>query len=183
MRLRRTLAVPVMLLVCACAARPAAVVGQTTGAGGAARPAGGGVEMIRPAELFADFPGVRLGMSLREARAAVEKAGARTVVSKDGTQMTWDGKFGGMDGRATVLFRKGSGVWEMAVLVYAFDRRQELFAQMSRRIGDRHGDAKEVSDTSADTSKVWRLKGGVVIELRLVKDDDSPVIDVHWVKE
>ncbi|HEX8688056.1 MAG TPA: hypothetical protein VF654_16210, partial [Pyrinomonadaceae bacterium] len=147
MRLGRALAMSVTLLVCACAARPAALCVHTPGAGGAAKRAGGGAEMIRPAELFADFPGLRLGMSLREAKAAVEKAGVRPVVSRDETRMTWDGKFDGMDGRATVLFKKGSGVYEVAVLVYAFDKRQEVFAEMSRKIGDRHGDAKEASDT------------------------------------
>ncbi len=180
MRLRRMLALSMMLLVCSCTA---ALVGQTPGGGGAGKQAGGEAEVIRPGELFAGFPGLRLGMSLQEARAEAEKAGVRPVVSGDGARMTWDGKFGGMDGRATALFKKGDGLWEMAVLVYAFEKRQEVFAQLSGRIADRHGDAKEVSETSVDTSKVWRPKGGVVVELRLVKDDDSPVIDVHWVKE
>lgn len=174
MRLERGLVVFLALLAFACAPRTAAArAGQ----------AGGEVEMLQPSDLFPHFPELRWKMSLQAAKDAVEKTGAHPFASGGAEhRLTWDGKFGEMDGRATILFKEGSGLYEIAVIVYALDKRQEVFEQMSRRISDRHGEAKEVSDTSVDTSKLWRLKDGTAIELRLIKDEDSPVIDVHWVR-
>lgn len=185
MRLNRKVITLILLLVCSCPARPAAAPGvRASGASGASGQAGDEVKMLGPSDLFSDFPALEWGMSIEEARAAVEKAGAHPLVSRsDEGQLTWDGKFGGMDGRATVIFKKGTGIYEIAVIAYAYDKRQEVFERFLRKLVDRHGEAKETSDTSTDTSKVWRLKNGFAIELRLIKDDDSPVIDVHWVKE
>jgi hypothetical protein len=182
MRFEWVFGILIMLLACGCA--PAVLVGQASGPSSVTKLAAEEVEMLQPSDLFPDFPGLRWEMSLQEAKETVEKAGAHPIVSGGAERrLTWDGKFGGMDGRATILFKKDSGIYEIAVLVYALDKRQEVFAQMSRKIGNRHGETKEVSDTSIDTSKVWRLKNGFTIELRLIKDDDSPVVDVHWVRE
>ena len=184
MRLNRKCVAFILLLVFSCPARTAAAPSvQASGASSAASQAGDEVKMLGPSDLFNDFPTLEWGMSIEEAKAAVEKAGAHPLVSRsDEGQLTWDGKFGGMDGRATVILKKGRGIYEIAVIVHAFDKRQEVFEQFLRKLVDRHGEAKETSDTSVDTSKVWRLKNGFAIELRLIKDDDSPVIDVHWVK-
>lgn len=171
-------------MLCACPSRTAAAPGvQASGASSPAKQAGAEAKMIEPSDIFPNFPALEWGMSVQEVSDAVKKTGANPLVSRsDKNQLTWDGKFGDMDGRATVLFKDGSGIYEIAVIVHAFDKRREVFEQWSRKISDRHGDSKEVSDTSIDTSKVWRLKDGFAIELRLIKDDDSPVIDVHWVK-
>ena len=184
MLLNRKVVTLFLLLAFACPARPAVVPGvQESGASSPSKQAGDEAKMLGPSDIFADFPALEWGMKIREVADAVKKAGANPLVSKsDKSQLTWDGKFGGMDGRATIIFDNGSGVRQIALIVYALDRQREVFEQFSRKIGDRHGDSKEVSDTSVDTSKVWRLKDGFVIELRLIKDDDSPVIDVHWVK-
>jgi hypothetical protein len=173
-RLNRKVVGLILLLACVSPARPAVVTGVQANVE---------AKMIGPSDIFKDFPALRWGMSIKEVGDAVKKAGANPLVSRsDKNQLTWDGKFGGMDGRATVICEKGSGVRQMGVIVHAFEKQRELFEQLSRKISERHGDAKEVSDTSVDTSKVWRLKDGFVIELRLIKDDDSPVIDIHWVK-
>lgn len=185
MRFKRNFVIVIMLSVCSCVTWPTSTLSdQASDVSSTVRTEGDEVEMLQPSDLFPDFPQLRWGMNLQEAKEAIEKAGAHPLVSKsDKNQLTWDGKFGGMDGRATLLFKKEYGIYEIAVLVYALDKRQEVFAQMSRKIGEKHGDAKEASDTSIDTSQLWRLKNGFVIELRLIKDVDSPVVDVHWVKE
>ena len=184
MRVNRKVVGLILLLACARPVRPAVAPNvQASGAGSGAKQTGVEAKMIEPSDIFPNFPALEWGMNIQEAVDAVKRTGANPLVSKsDKNQMTWDGKFGGMDGRATVLFEEGSGVRQVGVIVQAFDKRQEVFEQLSRKISDRHGEAKETSDTSVDTSKVWRLKDGFVIELRLIKDDDSPVIDVHWVK-
>jgi hypothetical protein len=140
--------------------------------------------MLEPSDIFRDFPEIRLGMSFQDAKKAIEKTGAHPVgFRKAQTELAWDGTFGGMSGRGTVLFKEGSGAYEIAVIVHALDKRKEVFGRWLKIIVERHGAAKEEQDTSIDTSKVWRLKNGVALELRLIKDDDSPVVDIHWVKE
>jgi hypothetical protein len=135
----------------------------------------------QPQDFFKDFPGLKFGMSFAEARKAVEATGAQPVGSdKSQTELTWDGKFNELNGRATLLFKPNFGLWEIAVVVYAMEKRKELFSQWTSRIVDKHGPATE-SDTTTDTSRLWKLKDNVLLELRLIKDDNSPVIDIHWV--
>jgi hypothetical protein len=144
----------------------------------------GGDQMIQPSDVFKDFPELRWGMSFEDAGKAIEKTGAHPVGRRGAkTELAWDGTFDGMSGRATVLFKEGSGAYEIAVIVHAFDKRKEVFERWVKLIVERHGAAKEAQDNSIDASRVWRLKDGVALELRLIKDDDSPVIDIHWVKE
>ena len=58
-----------------------------------------------------------------------------------------------------------------------------VFETWLQKLTERHGAAKETSDNSIYISHVWRLKNGFVIELRSLKDTESPVVDIHWVKE
>ena len=140
-------------------------------------------QMLQPVDLFHDFPEIRWGMSWQEAKQAIEKMGAHPVAFKNTrTELAWDGAFDGMNGRGTVLFKESGEIYEIAVIVHALDKREEVFEQLRLKIVKKHGVATEEKDTSIDTSKVWRLKNGFIIELRLIKDDDSPVIDIHWVK-
>jgi hypothetical protein len=142
------------------------------------------VKMIEPSDLFRGFPAVAWGMSFADARRAIEKAGARPVRAheRDVSELVWTGKFEGMDGRARVHFKEGGGLDDVAVGVYAFERRGEVFDAWLRRLTGRHGKAAEESDNETYTSKVWRLGDGFVIELRSLKDPNSPVVDIHWVK-
>lgn len=142
------------------------------------------VKMLEPSDLFPAFPAVAWGMSFEDARRAIEKAGARPVRAhrSDASELVWTGKFDGMDGRARVHFREGGGLDDVVVGVYAFERRGEVFESWLRRLTERHGKPAEESDNEISTSKVWRLKNGFVIELRSLKDPNSPVVDVHWVK-
>ena len=142
------------------------------------------VKMLQPSDFFRDFPAVSWGMSFSDARRAIERAGARPVRAheRDVSELVWTGKFEGMDGRARVHFKEGGGLDDVAVGVYAFERRGEIFASWLRRLTERHGKATEESDNETYTSKVWRLRNGFVIELRSLKDPNSPVVDIHWVK-
>lgn len=161
----------------------AALSCQSPVAGGATKTPAAEGRMIEPSDLFRDFPEIGWGMSFREVKQAIEKTGAHPVGFKNyETELAWDGTFNGMSGRGTVLFKEGGGVYEVAVIVYAMDKRKEVYEQLMKKIIERHGAANDGEDTSIATSKVWRLKNGFAIELRLLKDDNSPVIDVHWVK-
>jgi hypothetical protein len=140
-------------------------------------------QMLQPADLFQDFPEINWDMSWAETYMAIEKMGFNPIAfKKTQTELAWNGKFGGMDGRGTVLFKENGRMYEIAVIIYALDKRKEMFEQLKMKIEKKHGAAKEGQDTSIATSKVWKLKNGYIIELRLIKDDDSPVIDIHWVK-
>jgi hypothetical protein len=172
------------LLLCLSATlRVTAARGQSPDAA-ATKPDADEVKMLQPSDFFRDFPAVTWGMSFADARRAIEKAGARPVRAheRDVSEMVWTGKFAGMDGRARVHFREGGGLDDVAVGVYAFEKRAEVFASWLRRLTERHGKAAEESDNETYTSKVWRLKNGFVIELRTLKDPNSPVVDIHWVK-
>lgn len=158
--------------------------GQSPGAGAAAKSESDEVKMLEPSDFFPDFPAVSWGMSFADARRAIEKAGARPVRAheRDVSELVWTGKFEGMDGRARVYFGERGQLHDVAVGVYAFERRAEVFGAWLRRLTERHGKPSEESDNEISTSKVWRLKNGFVIELRSLKDPNSPVVDIHWVK-
>lgn len=138
---------------------------------------------IQPSDFFVAFPDLRFGMSFPEAKKLIEKTGASPVAfGSSQSELTWDAAFNKMNGRATVFFKDAEGLSEIAVLVYAMDKRRELFEEWSKKILEKQGAPTE-SDTSQATSRLWKLKTGFTIELRLIKDENSPVVDIHWVKE
>lgn len=140
--------------------------------------------MPGPLDIFQDFPDLRWEMSFQETRKAIEKSGARPFgLSNVKTELAWDGKFNGMMGRATVIFKEGGGIYEIAVVVHAFDKREDVFKTWLKKLAEKYGAAKQEEDNSIATSRLWRLKNGLAVELRVLKDQDSPVVDVHWVKE
>jgi hypothetical protein len=185
MRFKRTFIIFLVFPVCLSLTIqvPAALHGQVSGAGSSAKSRAAEDRMLQPSDIFQDFPEIGWEMSFQDVKKAVEKTGAHPVGFKNSeTELAWDSTFNDMKGRGTVLFREGGGVYEIAVIVYAMEKRKEVFEQMMKKVIERHGAAHEEADTSIDTSKVWRLKNGFVIELRLLKDDNSPVVDIHWVK-
>lgn len=162
----------------------AAIAREGQSPGAAAKSESDEVKMLEPSDFFRDFPAVSWGMSFADARRAIEKAGARPVRAheRDVSELVWTGKFEGMDGRARVYFGERGSLHDVVVGVYAFERRAEVFDAWLRRLTERHGKPAEESDNEVSTSKVWRLKNGFVIELRALKDPNSPVVDIHWVK-
>lgn len=149
-----------------------------------AKPDADEVKMLQPSDFFRDFPAVGWGMSFEDAKRAIEKTGARPVRVRltDVSELVWTGKFEGMDGRARVHFGERGSLHDVVVGVYAFERRGQVFDAWLRRLTERHGKPSEESDNEVSTSKVWRLRNGFVIELRSLKDPNSPVVDIHWVK-
>lgn len=142
------------------------------------------VAMLQPSDLFKDFPAIKWGMSFKDVKAAIEKTGARAVraTKDDETQLVWTSTFNGMEGRARVYFKEGAGAIDVVVGVYAYDKQKDVFDEWLKKLNERHGAATEISDNSISLSHVWRLKNGFVIELRSLKDVNSPVVDIHWVK-
>lgn len=139
-------------------------------------------QVLQPRDFFDNFPEVKLRMSFQDARTAIERGGNHPVGFRDGkSELAWDGTFGGINGRATVLFKEGTGAHEIAVIVYAMDKRKDVFNAWEKRLVNHHGAPKETQENRAHVSDVWRFSNGVVIELRLLKDDDNPVVDIHWV--
>jgi hypothetical protein len=141
--------------------------------------------MLQPSDLFKDFPEIKWGMSFQDVKRAIEKTGARPVraTKDDETQLVWTNTFNGMEGRARVFFKEGAGAIDVVVGVYAYEKQKEVFEAWLKKLVEKHGAAKETSDNSISLSHVWRLKNGFVIELRSLKDSNSPVVDIHWVKE
>jgi hypothetical protein len=139
--------------------------------------------MLQPSDLFKDFPEIKWGMSFQDVKRAIEKTGARAVraTKDDETQLVWVSTFNGMDGRARVYFEKGAAI-DVVVGVYAYDKQKAVFDEWLKKLNEKHGASKEVSDDTISISHVWRLKNGFVIELRSLKDTESPVVDIHWVK-
>jgi len=139
-------------------------------------------DSIQPSDLFNDFPTLKFGMSFADAKKAVAAAGAQPMGSETKqTELTWDGKFSGMNGRATLLFKEGVGLWEIAVVVTAMDKRREVFDTWTKKISEKVGTPAHAESMDHVENK-WDLKDMVELELRLIKDDDSPVVDIHWVK-
>ncbi|HEV2705479.1 MAG TPA: hypothetical protein VGV59_06115 [Pyrinomonadaceae bacterium] len=141
--------------------------------------------MLEPSELFKDFPQIKWGMSFRDVKQAIEKTGAHPVRPlKDAeTELVWLGTFDGIRGRASARFTEGAGLTEVVVGVFPEGRQGEVFAAWLKKLVERQGAAQEEEDNSVAVSKVWRLKNRFAVELRSVKDDESPIVDVHWVKE
>jgi hypothetical protein len=140
--------------------------------------------MLQPSDLFKDFPEIKWGMSFKDVKSAIEKTGARPVraTKDDETQLVWTNTFNGLEGRARVYFKEGAGAIDVVVGVYAYEKQKEVFDAWLKKLNEKHGASKEISDNSISLSHVWRLKNGFVIELRSLKDPESPVVDIHWVK-
>jgi len=51
-----------------------------------------------------------------------------------------------------------------------------------KKITERLGAPTAVDDNDIHISKLWCLRDGVALELRMLKDASSPVVDIHWVK-
>lgn len=139
-------------------------------------------EMLEPSDFIEDFPEIRLGMSLQETKKAIEKTGARPVGLKNTeTELAWDATFNGMRGRGAVHFEKGAGLKQITAGLYAFEKQQELYEAWLKKLTARHGTPQD-EDTSVAHEKLWRLKNGVAILLRSLKDAESPVVEIRWVK-
>ena len=144
----------------------------------------GDEQMIQPSDIFEKFPELKWGMSFKDAKKAIEKTGVTPVGFKgQETELAWDAEFNGMRGRGGLHFGEGAaGLNDIVIGVYAFEKQKEVFEAWLKKLTERHGASKEVSDTEVSISHVWRLKNNFVIELRSLKDVNSPVVDVHWVK-
>ena len=185
MRVKQKISILIVILVCcSCNSNAMAVVaGQKVSAGGEAKTSGEEVRMIQPSEVFRDFPDIKWEMSFQDVKKAIEKAGANPVsLSGSKTEIAWDGTFNGIAGRGTVLFREDGSMFEIAVITYALEKRKDVYEAFLKKLEERHGATKETSDDSVATSNVWRLKNGFAIEVRVLKDENSPVVDIHWVK-
>jgi hypothetical protein len=142
---------------------------------------------IWPKDFFPDFPKVTFGMSFADAKALLEKMGIQPgLLRGNENELAWDGKFAGLSGRATMFFKPATGAWEIAVIAYDLDKPQEkqkeTYAKWLKKIEAKHGAATEKDDSSFAISNVWKFKDGIGIELRMPKDIESPVVDIHWVK-
>lgn len=140
-------------------------------------------EMLRPTDFVREFPALAWGMSFQEARKAIEQTGARPVGLKGSErELAWDATFGGMRGRGAAFFREGAGLSQIAIGLYAFDKRAALFDAWLKKLTERHGEPAETHDDEFTLIKVWRLRNGFAIQLRTLKDEHSPVVEVAWVK-
>ena len=135
-----------------------------------------------PSEVIADFPALKPGMSFAEAQQAIRAKGAAPISLRDSvTEIAWEGTFDKIAGRGTVLLKE-SGVYEVAVVAYAMRQQKIVFARWSKILIAKHGAPSEITDDKEAISKVWRLKSGYTVELRMPKDIDSPIVDLHWVR-
>lgn len=135
---------------------------------------------IQPSDFFPDFPDLKFGMSFVEAKKALEKAGIRAVAPVK-SQLVWDGTFNQMAGRGTLVFDDDQRLFQISAVISAMEKRKEVFEDWSKRIVEKHGKPTEL-DNEDVTSRLWKLNDGVMLELKLVKDDNSPVLDIRWVK-
>lgn len=155
---------------------------QKLSADAGAKPSDAENEMLQPTDLFIDFPAVDWTMTYDDAKKAVEKKSAYPTGGRVDSELAWDGKFNGMDGRGTIFFKDSKSISQIGAIIYAMAKRRELFDQLAKKITEKHGVPEMDEETSVDISKLWKLKNNYTIELRLIKDDNSPVIEIHWVK-
>lgn len=174
----------ILLCVFVAGAGASAFTGHESGAYVSTAARSGDEQMIQPSDIFEKFPELKWGMSFKDAKKALEKTGVTPVGFKgQETELAWDAEFNGMRGRGGLHFGEGAGLNDIVIGVYAFEKQKDVFEAWLKKLTERHGASKEVSDTEVSISHVWRLKNKFVIELRSLKDADSPVVDVHWVKE
>jgi len=140
-------------------------------------------EMLRPTDFVKEFPALAWGMSFQEAKKAIEQAGARPAGLKGSErELAWEATFDGMRGRGAAFFREGAGLSQIAVGLYAFEKRAALFDAWLKKLTGRHGEPAETHDDEFALIKVWRLKNGFALQLRTLKDAQSPVVEITWVK-
>lgn len=171
-----------VLLACLACYSSVAAAAQNSGPPSPAKTTAG--EMVQPADFVKDFPALKWGMSFADAKKAVEQTGARAARFKNSEdELAWDATFNGLRGRGALFFREGSGLGQIAIGVYAFEQRAALFDAWLKKITDRHGEPTENHDDESALIKLWRLKNGFAIQLRTLKDANSPVVELTWVKE
>ncbi|HEX8472628.1 MAG TPA: hypothetical protein VF666_01215 [Pyrinomonadaceae bacterium] len=164
-------------------AADAARVGQVFDAGVLSEALADEDEMLEPSDFFKEFPEIKWGMSYQDARKAIEKRGHRPIGFKGvETEVAWNGKFNEMEGRGTIILKEGAGVVQISVVVHAFEKKKDLFEAWQKRLTEKYGAAKD-EDTSVADEKLWRLKNGFVILIRSLKEAESPVVVIQWVKE
>ncbi len=135
----------------------------------------GGRAPISVHDVFTDFPKVRMGMSFTAARAVLVKRGLQSVTFKGSTEeLAWDSTFGGIQGRATMLFKPRTGAWEIAVVLFAIDDQMALTQRLIKQVEARHGPAGEVDDDEMAVSHVWRFGKDLALEIRRPKDVNQP---------
>lgn len=133
--------------------------------------------------VFPDFPAVKLGDNYKATKALLVKRGLIDAGFR-GTpeELVWDGTFGGTNGRATMFFKTETGAWEIAVVLFAMEKQAAIGKRLIKQVEARHGPATEVVDNEYATSHVWRFAKGLALEIRIPKDVNQPVVDIHWVK-
>ncbi|HZS49185.1 MAG TPA: hypothetical protein VFC63_29220 [Blastocatellia bacterium] len=134
-----------------------------------------------PSDVIKDFPALKWEMGFKDVVAVITKSGASPATFNN-NEIAWDGKFSGTAGRATVRTNE-SGISQMGVLLYCAEKQDKVFADLQRALSEKYGDIASESDTSLDLSKLWKPGKQIVVELRKVKDPDSPVITLQWVHE
>lgn len=139
-------------------------------------------EMIQPTDLFADFPEIKWEMGFAEAKSAIDKKSKYPAARQAESALVWEGPFDGVDGRGTIVFDENKCISQIGAIIYAMDKRTSIFEQLQKKISEKHGAPTSSEETSVDISNLWRMKSGYVIELRSIKDEESLVIDIHWVK-
>lgn len=141
-----------------------------------------GSPVVLPSELFAGFPAVRHRQSFAAARTAIERSGAVPATSGDrATELAWDGRFAGHEGRATLLFAPGSGLRQITVLLQAPVVGQTLLERLEAQIVARQGAAEHQDRSALDRSLSWRPRAGVQVSLRQTFSRKAPVVVLSWI--
>ena len=141
-----------------------------------------GKDSPHPLQFIKDFPIIKWGMTFDETKSAISKTGAYPV-SIIKTEIAWDGKFGDKFGRATVLLNEEGRVNQISLVLYGMDKLEELYKNWSDNFTKKYGKTNQKSENKYSVSLVWKLKDKISVELRKIKDPDSPVININWVKE
>lgn len=183
MKVKRIFISFVVLMVCFAFSVEATMAQGEAGAVGAMKASADEDKMVEPSDLMTGFLDVGWGMSYQDAKKVIEKSGNRPLGFKGiETELAWNGKFNDMEGRATLIFKEGAGISQMAVLVNALDKQKDVFEAWRKKLVEKHG-AGEEENTGYAVEMLWRLKNGFVIQLRSMKESQSGVVVAHWVKE
>lgn len=133
--------------------------------------------------VFTDFPALKLGTTYKAAKALLVKRGLMNAAFKGSpNELAWDGKFGGIEGRATMMFKPETGAWEIAVVLFAMGKQADVAKRLIKLVEARHGTAGQILDDEYATSHVWNFNQKLSLEIRRPKDPDQPIVDIHWVQ-
>ncbi|MCT0225452.1 hypothetical protein KQ310_09875 [Synechococcus sp. CS-1328] len=131
------------------------------------------------------MPQLCRSLALAEARELVRRSGAEPVqlVQSSGSELVWDGRFLGLQGRATLLFDQQERLDQVALVLQAAQMAPELFDRFSGQMAAEApvpGTAGPLVRGTDDLTRLWSEGGAPLMALRWLRRPEPEILELRW---